>query len=100
MNIHSSEELLTTIVAEVRRLTVRSRYATTSKEDSLYLLRQARSGYEYLMAMIKICNVYPRTIGTNYAELRGLDIATQSERIKTAQELYNELWAMNSCEGE
>lgn len=100
MSVHSSEELLTTIVAEVRRLTVRARYTTTSKEESLHLLRLARSGYEYLMVMIASCNVYPRMIGTSYAELRSFDVATQPERIKTAQELYNELWTMDSFEGE
>ena len=88
MAVHASEEIACSLLMHVRACLARS--AILPEDKKRELVSHARDAFIYLEEIMRSSKMNPRSIGTNFRELRWLDLATKSERVKTARELMEE----------
>lgn len=83
-NVHSIEEILTSVLLDIRRLIARSKTVATP-EESGPMRSIARSAYDYLIIMLKLHK-------SSYRALRHFEAETYPEPLKTAHELLSEVY--------
>lgn len=88
MTVHSSEEITCSLLMHVRACLARAAILPEDKKQEL--ISHARDAFLYLEEIMRARKMNPHLIGTHFRELRCLDLATKSERVKTAQELMEE----------